>query len=148
MGQHDGSGVAEGGCRRDTGFAIFGQPAIALAPCGAALDDPAAWVDGADPLGGMGGVGKSPLDEGKAATRDLQQRDRAVAVPRIGWMGLQHDRPAPVSTMWCRLRPFIRLSASKPRGPPASVVLTLWLSTIAAEGMASRPTRSRSSMTR
>jgi hypothetical protein len=33
------------------------------------------------------------------------------------------------------------------RGPPASVVLTLWPSMIAAEGLASRPTRSRSAIT-
>ena len=32
-------------------------------------------------------------------------------------------------------------------GPPASVVLTLWLSIIAPLGLASRPTRSRSAMT-
>jgi hypothetical protein len=32
-------------------------------------------------------------------------------------------------------------------GPPASVVLTLWLSMIAAEGLASRPVRSRSAIT-
>jgi hypothetical protein len=33
--------------------------------------------------------------------------------------------------------------ASKPRGPPASVVLTDWLSMTPAEGLGSRPTISR-----
>ena len=33
----------------------------------------------------------------------------------------------------CRLRPLIFLPASKPRGPPASVVLTDWLSITPAE---------------
>jgi hypothetical protein len=40
------------------------------------------------------------------------------------------------------------LPASKPRGPPASVVLTLWLSMIPAVGDASRPTCSRAAMSR
>jgi hypothetical protein len=35
-----------------------------------------------------------------------------------------------------------------PRGPPASAVLTLWASITAALGLASRPARSRSSITR
>jgi hypothetical protein len=35
-----------------------------------------------------------------------------------------------------------------PRGPPASVVLTLWLSITAALGLTSRPTSSRSSITK
>src|SRR4051812_31133942 len=56
-------------------------------------------------------------------------------------------RPS-VSTMTWRLRPFTFLPASKPRGPPLSVVLTDWLSSTAALGEASRPTRSRSAMTR
>jgi hypothetical protein len=38
--------------------------------------------------------------------------------------------------------------ASKPRGPPASVVLTDWLSITPAVGLASRPSASRASMTR
>lgn len=41
-------------------------------------------------------------------------------------------------TRW-RLRPETRLPASKPRAPPASVVLTLWLSTTPAVGEASLP---------
>jgi hypothetical protein len=45
-------------------------------------------------------------------------------------------RPS-VSTAMCRLRPLIFLAASKPRGPPASVVLIDWLSTTTAVGAAS-----------
>src|SRR3954468_23021488 len=48
-----------------------------------------------------------------------------------------------VSTATWRLRPFRRLAASQPRGPPASVVLTLWVSTTAAVGLASRPAPSQ-----
>ena len=40
------------------------------------------------------------------------------------------------------------LAASKPRGPPASVVLTDWLSTTTAVGAASRPSASRAPITR
>jgi hypothetical protein len=45
------------------------------------------------------------------------------------------------------LAPFDLLARIVTRGPPASVVLTLWLSMIAAEGLASRPIRSRSAIT-
>jgi hypothetical protein len=53
-----------------------------------------------------------------------------------------------VSTATWRLRPFSRFAAPQPRGPPLSVVLTLWVSTIAAVGLASRPAPSRSMTTR
>src|SRR5208283_1424688 len=52
-----------------------------------------------------------------------------------------------VSTAICRLRPLIFLPASKPRGPPASVVLTDWLSTTTAVGAAWRPSSSRAAIT-
>src|SRR5512143_714448 len=41
-----------------------------------------------------------------------------------------------------RARPLIFLPASKPRGPPASVVLIDWLSITPADGLASRPATS------
>ena len=56
-------------------------------------------------------------------------------------------RPS-VSTATWRLRPLIFLAASKPRGPPAWVVLTDWLSTTTAVGAASRPSASRAPITR
>jgi hypothetical protein len=40
------------------------------------------------------------------------------------------------------------LPASKPRGPPASLVLTLWLSMMAAEGDPSRPACSRAAISK
>jgi hypothetical protein len=45
------------------------------------------------------------------------------------------------------LAPVDLLASIVTARPPASVVLTLWLSMIAAEGLASRPTRSRSAIT-
>ena len=53
-----------------------------------------------------------------------------------------------MSTATWRLRPFSRFAASQPRGPPLSVVFTLWVSMIAAEGLASRPAPSRSMTTK
>jgi hypothetical protein len=43
---------------------------------------------------------------------------------------------------------LIFLAASNPRGPPASVVLTDWLSITPAVGLSSRPSASRAIMTR
>ena len=48
--------------------------------------------------------------------------------------------------MW-RFLPLIFLPASYPRGPPLSVVLTLWLSITPADGCASRSSISRTSIT-
>src|SRR3954471_3538503 len=54
------------------------------------------------------------------------------------WTRMPSNSPS-VSTAMCRLRPFRRFAASQPRGPPLSVVLTLWVSMMAAVGLASRP---------
>ena len=50
-------------------------------------------------------------------------------------------KPCVSVTMW-RLRPLMRLAASTPRGPPLSVVGTLWLSMMPADGVARRPSAS------
>src|SRR5215203_3863807 len=63
------------------------------------------------------------------------------------WTRMPSNSPS-VSTAMCRLRPFSRFAASQPRGPPLSVVFTLWVSMIAAEGLASRPAPSRSRTTK
>src|SRR6185295_9280599 len=47
------------------------------------------------------------------------------------WTRMPSNSPS-VSTATCRLRPFSRFAASQPRGPPLSVVFTLWVSMIAA----------------
>src|SRR3954447_6818940 len=43
------------------------------------------------------------------------------------WTRMPSNSPS-LSTATCRLRPFSRFAASQPRGPPLSVVLTLWVS--------------------
>ena len=53
-----------------------------------------------------------------------------------------------MSVMMWRLRPVTFLPASYPRGPPLSVVFTLWLSMTPAVGEASRPSRLRAAITR
>src|SRR5215213_9714960 len=63
------------------------------------------------------------------------------------WTRMPSNSPF-VSTATCRLRPFSRLAASQPRGPPLSVVFTLWVSMMAAVGLASRPAPSRSMTTK
>ena len=73
-----------------------------------------------------------------------QQRRQPVAVLDVWRHGRCRGSSRPsVSTSRCRLRPLIFLPASKPRGPPLSVVLTDWLSMIPAVGWASRPAASR-----
>ena len=52
------------------------------------------------------------------------------------WTTSANSKPK-VSTRMCRLRPLIRLPASSPRGPPISVVFTVWLSMMAASGLLS-----------
>ena len=55
-------------------------------------------------------------------------------------------KPSVSVTMW-RLRPLMRLPASMPRGPPLSVVGTLWLSMMPTEGTRLRPARWRARAT-
>src|SRR4051794_32867795 len=52
------------------------------------------------------------------------------------------SRPS-VSTTMCPLRPLRSLPPSKPRGPPISVALTVWLSMLPALGVGSRPAACR-----
>src|ERR1041385_3657659 len=59
-----------------------------------------------------------------------------------GWTCTTRSEPSVSVTRW-RLRPFIFLAGSNPRGPPSSVVLTDWLSMTPAEGLGSRPAASR-----
>jgi hypothetical protein len=54
------------------------------------------------------------------------------------WTTTARSNPM-VSTTMCRFRPATRLPMSKPRASPPSAVCTLWLSTIAAEGLLCRP---------
>ena len=62
-------------------------------------------------------------------------------------MGLDDEAAAVGVNQRVALAPVDLLARIIAARPPASVVLTLWLSIIAADGLASRPTRSRSAIT-
>src|SRR3954463_7575018 len=78
----------------------------------------------------------------------LQQVAQAIGILNVGRMYQDAEQQPSVSTATCLLRLFSRFAASQPRGPPLSVVLTLWVSMIAAVGLASRPAPSRSRTTK
>jgi hypothetical protein len=66
-----------------------------------------------------------------------------IAILDVGGMDLHgHQMPHGVGDD-VAFSAFDLLPASYPRGPPLSVVLADWLSTTPADGLASRPTRSR-----
>ena len=71
-------------------------------------------------------VSKQVCNSRVARTRQSDDGRRAVPILNIGWVhdGAQSKFPCVSVTMW-RLRPLILLPASKPRGPPLSVVLTV-----------------------
>jgi hypothetical protein len=96
----------------------------------------------------VAGIGEDALDEGQAPARCLRQRYGSIAILDRGGVNLHAEQAAVGIHMAWRLRPITFLPASRPRRPPASVVLTFWLSITAADGCASRPARSRSRTTR
>jgi len=54
------------------------------------------------------------------------------------WTTTNSSKPSVSTRMW-RLRPLTFLPASYPRSPPCAVVLTVWESMIAADGVLARP---------
>jgi len=69
-------------------------------------------------------VSKQVCNSRVARTRQSDDGRRAVPILNIGWCTMALSKfPCVSVTMW-RLRPLILLPASKPRGPPLSVVLT------------------------
>ena len=149
---------------------VTSQAAIAADPGEAALDHPALWQDdeavklGAlhdlefphpglgDGEGGLlaliAGVSEDALDEREQAPRLAQQHDRAVAILDIG--GMDHD----VQQEAERVDEDVALAARCllarivarwiERDPPFEAPRAVWLSRIAAVGLASRLWRSRS----
>jgi hypothetical protein len=80
--------------------------------------------------------------------RLAQEGRQRVAILDVGRRDRAFDRQAERIDGDVALATLIFLAASKPRGPPASVVLTDWLSTTIAVGAASRPSASPAPITR
>jgi hypothetical protein len=112
----------------------------------------------------VSGIGEDTFDEGDEGTRGVEQPPAAVAVLDARRVRLQQEAPPVGVPPFGRcLRPDRRMAlapvdllAGVIPARPASMVLTLWLwpsadlwsPMLAADGLASRPTRSRSAMTR
>jgi hypothetical protein len=77
---------------------------------------------------------------GEHSSDGSQQWHRTVIVLDLAvWTRTASNEPSVSVTTW-RLRPFTFLATSNPRGPPLSVVFTLWLSMMPADGVGLRPT--------
>jgi len=117
-----------------------------------ALDDLDLPVAGVGDEGGhfrslIAAVGKDDLDEWKQATGSAQQFAGAVAVLHVGRMDrdvqeqterVDEDVPLAARDLLARVE-ALRID----RGPPFCAALALWLSMTAAEGLAARPSFSR-----
>ena len=95
----------------------------------------------------VGAIGEDALDEGEPATGSTQQQIRAVAILHVGRMDhdvqekaerIDEDMPLAARDLLARIE-ALRVD----RRPPFCAPLALWLSMTAAEGVASRPSFSR-----
>jgi hypothetical protein len=94
-----------------------------------------------------GAVGGDHLDEGEQPPRRPKHRQDAVPIPDVGRMDHRRQQQAERVDQYM---PLLALDLLAPivaarvgTRPPFSAPLTLWLSTIAAVGLASLPARSR-----
>jgi hypothetical protein len=148
---------------------IFGEPATPVEPCDGAFDDPAFWQhnesvqfgaldDLDDPVTALGsdqrdarslipGVGEDPLNEGEQGPRALVEHGcRAIAILDIGGMNCNAQHQAERVYEKMALLALDLLScvvAMRIMRPPFSALFTLWLSMMAAVGLASRSSCSR-----
>jgi len=97
----------------------------------------------------IGAVGKQLLKEWKQTFHRGQQRDAAIAILNAGGMndGMEQQAQRIYENMaLLALDLFARIIAMRiDAGPPFSALFTLWLSMIAAVGLASRSAFSRHS---
>ena len=162
--------MQEGKCVAVQALPILGQPAASVEPADGPLHDPALGQH--DELRGVGSlddlhvdlaagafqsllelrtlvaaVGVEPQQKRKQAEHRAHQQDTAVAVLDVGRMddGVQQQPLGIYQDM--ALLAFDLLARVKAgridRAPPFSALLTLWLSMIAAVGLASRSASSR-----
>ena len=114
------------------------------------LDGPGAGLGecGSEPARVIAGVGEDALDEGEEAARaPVEHQPGAIAILDIGWMNddvqqeterVDEDMPLAARDLLARI-----VTLRVDRGPPFCAALALWLSMIAAVGLASRPSCSR-----
>ena len=152
-------------------FPVLGETAAAIEPADSTLDEPALWLDGeafgavatfddvdlkiwqnvgdavAEHRTGVGGVGEQPSREGKLSEQGGQQQHTAIAVLNVGSGDQCVQQQTEFVDQNVSLLAFDQLAcieAVRVDGrPPFSALLTLWLSTIQALGLASRPAWSR-----
>jgi len=169
--QHDADHceTKEGGDSSRVTLEVTDQASIATDPSKGALDDPAFWqddeamgiaaLDDLQPPGAgtgnelghlrslVAGVGKDALDEREGSPGRAQQVARTVAILHVGRMDgdaqqqaqrIDEDVALATSDFLARIK-TLRVDG----GAPFCAALPLWLSMIAAEGLASRPARSR-----
>ena len=77
-----------------------------------------------DALTGIGGIREDKFDEGKRTARGLKQRHGAIAVLNRGGVQLRDEKPAIRVDQRMTFAALDLLPASKPLGPPLSVVFT------------------------
>lgn len=151
-------------------FVVLGEAATATEPSEGSLDNPAFGqnleadrvvgplddfqLPGAEGLHGGGrdrpliaAVGEDPLDEGKQAARGFEHEQAAVAILDARWMNHNVQEETQRVDQDMSLFPLDFLPGVVARRinlcPPFSAPLTLWLSMIAAVGLASFPACSR-----
>ena len=155
-------------------FPVLGEAAATVEPCNRAFDDPTlgqlyeplglrgsfdnfGFERGQDfgkrvaenrPL--IGAVGKQLFEEWKLTEQRRQQQDAAVAILNAGGMHDSVQQQAQRIDQNMPLLALDQLAGVEPvridAGPPFSALLTLWLSMMAAVGLASRCACSRHSM--
>jgi hypothetical protein len=97
----------------------------------------------------ISGIGKQFLEERKQAEQGRQQQNAAIAILNVGGsdeavqqqaLRIDQDMPLLALDQLARVK-AVRVDAR----PPFSALFTLWLSTMQAVGLASRPSLSRHS---
>jgi hypothetical protein len=140
---------------------LFGQAAVAPEPAEGAFDDPP-FLQHHEPfrfgrplhdlqcdarfafaplfqLPGVGTVGIHLLEAGKLPPQVSEQFPGSLSVRQVRWMDPQiEDQPQGIDDQRA-FAAFDLLGRIIAAGPPFSVVFTVWLSTTAALGLASRP---------
>ncbi len=152
---HDGCGVEEGFGGGEGRLRILPEASVAADPGKEPFDDPSARMhgkadlpgclahdfDGDDrgrrwPVAGIAGIGEGLGDEREGSAREAQHRNGSIAILHVGRLRIEHEG-TPIRVDQClALAAFDLLAGVVAARPPLSVVLTLWLSSTAADGEA------------